>query len=158
VIVQVAHPPQMVAIHCAPITDTARAPNGQVVAGRYFLVVEAKQKVAQGPLQLWPTPSTGDSARTPLYGATSIDLRPIGLHLDSARLASRDPVSPGVLVYEANGSPTTVMIGAGRNGEALMLSVRQFRAGGFSGWWKSVGNGAPDWGRFCAFAALNRSP
>ena len=100
------------------------------------------------------------SASTPLYGFTDIDLRAVGAHRvgDSA---ATDPEAPGVLVLESvrDGERRILLrLGSAANrrdsalfdGAYTVLDVRRIHGDGFAGIWRSSGRLSRTGGYFCA--------
>lgn len=173
---------------CAAVSDALRTEdNWRPPPGEYQLTLVSTYgpragKSASGTLHLWRTtardrsPRTGarpervDTAATPLYGATDMDLAAVGVNLlnraDIPRPDSRDPVYPGVLVHIQNWGQTrrlrqsVLTIGTHGNVRAKLdyamtdgpgtgLWAREVTPGGFRGTWGPWGltGGA---GHFCA--------
>ena len=130
--------PQLATLSCPPRTQGRPTPNVQIDSGRYLLVVQSTQGHAQGMMQL-----SVDGT-----GRTGIDLRPVGIQVDTMK---------GVRVYPGNDSiPTTVLVG-GTAG--IGLTVYRLNAGGFDGTWGHVDpKRVSQDGKFCAFRALKRPP
>lgn len=98
----------------------------------------------------------------PLYGSTDLDLTALGAY-EMGGLDSDAPEAPGVQVYEARAGDVTrsitIRLGSAANrrgmqptdGASTALFVREMRAGGFAGSWRSTSNmGVRAEGYFCA--------
>jgi len=101
-----------------------------------------------------------NSVRTPLYGATDIDVAAVGA-LPVGDLSSDDAQAPGVLVMESSAENVPrirLRFGSEANRGDLVrfdggfteLTVTEFANGGFSGIWRSGVQGTSSDGFFCA--------
>ena len=136
--------------------------------GRYLLTLVRLVDVAEtrrvrGALILRRQPrrlARLQSASTPLYGFTDIDLRAVDAHRvgDSA---ATDPEAPGVLVLESvrDGERRILLrLGSAANrrdsalfdGAYTVLDVRRIHGDGFAGIWRSSGRLSRTGGYFCA--------
>jgi len=158
---------------CAPSTATLDpAASGASLAGGYRLRLVAtsgprRDSSADGTLMLArPDPAAGDSAtrRYVLLGSGDFRLEEVGG--PAADLASRNPMRPGVLVFDLGPRPNALpnsrvllRLGAEANRQDVMriegaytvLRVREIRDDGFAGEWTSGDPMPVAEGYFCAW-------